>query len=281
MPNRKPYPSDVSDDEWAFVAPYLALVREDSPQRVHDLREVFNALRYIVKTGGQWRFLPNDFPPWAAVYQQARRWVAAKAFEQAADDLRMILRVAAGRAPNPSAAILDGRTAQSTPESGSRAGYDGYKKKNGSKVHIAVDTLGHLLGLKVTAASEQERAQVFALAEEVQQATGQGVKVAFVDQGYTGDQPAADAASHGIELVVVKPAEAKRGFVLLPKRWVVERTFGWLGRFRRLARDYERVAPPLVRRRGRRRASGVRVHRGVRRPRPVALLAGLRPPGDV
>jgi transposase len=243
---RKAYPSDVSDDEWAFIAPYLALVREDSPQRVHDLREVFNALRYIVKTGGQWRFLPNDFPPWAAVYQQARRWVAAKVFEQAADDLRMVLRVAAGRAPHPSAAILDGRTLQSTPESGSRAGYDGYKKKNGSKIHIAVDTLGHLLGLTVTAANEQERGQVFALAEEVQQATGQGVKVAFVDQGYTGDQPAADAANHGIELVVVKPAEAKKGFVLLPRRWVVERTFGWLGRFRRLARDYERVAQTLA-----------------------------------
>lgn len=244
--HRKSYPSDVSDDEWAFMAPYLALVREDSPQRVHDLREVFNALRYLVKTGGQWRFLPHDFPPWAAVYQQARRWVAAKAFEQAADDLRMILRVAAQREPNPSAAILDGRTLQSTPESGSRAGYDGYEKKDGSKVHIAVDTLGHLLALTVTAANEQERGQVFALAEEVPQATGQGVKVAFVDQGYTGDQPAADAANHGIELVVVKPAEAKTGFVLLPRRWVVERTFGWLGRFRRLARDYERLAETLA-----------------------------------
>lgn len=246
MPTRKPYPSDVSDDEWAFIAPYLALVREDSPQRVHDLREVFYALRYTVKTGGQWRFLPNDFPPWAAVYQQARRWVAAKVFERAADDLRMILRVAAGEGANPSATVLDGRTVQSTPESGSRAGYDGYKKKNGSKIHIAVDTLGHLLALKVTAASEQERDQVFALAEEVQQATGQSVTVAFVDQGYTGEQPAADAANHGVELVVVKPAEAKRGFVLLPKRWVVERTFAWLGRFRRLARDYERLAETLA-----------------------------------
>jgi transposase len=243
---RKAYPSDVTDDEWAFVAPYLALVREDAAQRVHDLREVFNALRYVVKTGGQWRFMPHDFPPWQAVYQQARRWVAARVFEQAADDLRMILRVAAGKEPNPSAAILDGRTVQSTPESGSRAGYDGHKKKNGSKVHIAVDTLGHLLALKVTAANEQERAQVFELAEEVQQATGQSVTVGFVDQGYTGDQPAADAASHGIELVVVKPAEAKRGFVLLPKRWVVERTFAWLGRFRRLARDYERLAQTLA-----------------------------------
>jgi transposase len=245
------YPSDVSDDEWAFVAPYLALLPEDSGQRVHDLRRVFNGLHSIVKTGGQWRYMPHDFPPWAAVYQQARRWVAAKVFEHMADDLRMILRVATGRQANPSATILDGRTMQSTPESGGRAGYDGYKKKNGSKVHLAVDTLGHLLALKVTAASEQERAPVFELCEGVQQATGQGVTVAFADQGYTGDPPAADATNHGIELVVVKPAEgkekgAKKGFVLLPKRWVVERTFGWLGRFRRLARDYERLAETLA-----------------------------------
>jgi transposase len=243
---RKPYPSDVTDDEWAFAAPYLALVREDAGQRRHDLREVFNALRWLVKTGAEWRYLPNDFPPWPAVYQQARRWLAARAFEHMADDLRAILRVAAGRDPNPSAAVLDSRTVQSTPESGGRAGYDGHKRKNGSKVHAAVDTLGHLLALRVTAASEQDRGQVLALAAEVQEATGQAVRVAFADQGYAGDQPAADAANHGIELVVVMHTEPKRGFVLLPRRWVVERTFGWLARFRRLARDYERAAAVLA-----------------------------------
>jgi transposase len=242
---RKRYPSDVTDDEWEFVAPYLTLMREDAPQRDYALRDVFDALRWLVKAGCSWRLLPHDFPPWEAVYQQARRWVAAGCFEAMAHDLRAVLRLAAGRAPSPSAAILDGRTIQSTPESGGRAGYDGHKRRNGSKVHMAVDTLGHLLALRVTAASAQERDQVAELAAAVQGATGQTVTLAYVDQGYTGDQPAADAAAHGIRLEVVRLPEAKKGFVLLPRRWVVERSFGWLARFRRLARDYERLASTL------------------------------------
>jgi transposase len=167
-------------------------------------------------------------------------------FEAMAHDLRAAIRVAQGRNPSPTAAILDGRTIQSTPESGGRAGYDGHKRRNGSKVYVAVDTLGLLLAVRVTAASEQERAQVFDLAADVQAATGQTVTLAFVDQGYTGDQPAADAKAHGITLNVVKLNEAKKGFVLLPRRWVVERSFGWLDRFRRLARDYERTAKVLA-----------------------------------
>jgi transposase len=242
MEKRKTYPSDVTDDEWAFVAPYLTLMREDAPQRDHRLRDLFDGLRWLVKTGAQWRYLPGDFPPWHAVYQQARRWLAAGCFEAMAHDLREILRLAVGRNPAPSAVVLDGRTIQSTPTSGARAGYDGHKKKNGSKVHTAVDTLGHLLALTVTPASDDERSQVFELAGAVQEATGQTVALAFVDKGYAGDKPRADA----IALEVVKHAGAKKGFVLLPRRWVVERSFGWMARFRRLARDYERLAATLA-----------------------------------
>jgi transposase len=238
---RKPYPSDVSDDEWAFVAPYLTLVREDAPQRKYELREVFNALRWMARAGASWRMLPNDLPPWALVYQQSQRWIRAGCFAALVHDLREILRLAAGRKPTPSAIVLDSRTLQSTPESGGRAGFDGAKKRKGSKVHVAVDTLGHLLALVVTPANEQDRAQVKHLAEAVQDVTDETVTLAFVDQGYTGDQPAADAEAHGIRLEVVKHTEAKRGFVLLPRRWVVERSFGWMARFRRLARDYERL----------------------------------------
>src|SRR5438874_5923413 len=169
---RKPYPSDVSDEEWEFVAPYLTLMREDAPQRDYSLREVFNGLRWIIRTGAQWRMIPNDLPPWYTVNQQAQRWLKAGVFEAMVHDLRLLLRLAEGRNAQPSAAIFDSRTLQSSPESGARAGYDGAKRKKGSKVHLAVDTLGHLLALHVTAASEQDRAQVEQLAEKVQEVTG-------------------------------------------------------------------------------------------------------------
>src|SRR3984893_9819579 len=127
--NRKAYPSDVSDEEWSFVAPYLTLMTEEAPQREHSLREVFNGLRWIVRTGAQWRMMPHDLPPWAAVYQQTQRWLTAGSFDAIVHDLRVILRLAAGRDAEPSAAIFDARTLQSSVESGERAGYDGHKRK--------------------------------------------------------------------------------------------------------------------------------------------------------
>lgn len=243
---RRPYPTDVSDEEWALVAPYLTLMDEEAPQREHSLRDVFNALRWIVRAGAPWRLLPNDFPPWSAVYQQSQRWIVAGVFERLVHDLRALLRISTGRSPQPTAAIFDGRVMQSTPESGARAGYDGHKRKKGSKVHMAVDTLGDLLVAIVTAANEQERAQVSALTAQVQAVTGQSVELAYVDQGYTGQKAADAAEAHGITLEVVKLPEAKRGFVLLPRRWVVERSFAWATRFRRLVKDYERYASTLA-----------------------------------
>jgi transposase len=239
------YPSDVSDEEWAFAVPYLTLMNEAAPQREYPLRSLFNAVRYLARTGVPWRYLPGDFPAWPAVYQQLRRWLDARCFESMVDDLRQLLRTAQGRPAEPSAVLLDSRTLQSTPESGHRAGYDGAKRRKGSKVHVAVDTLGHVLAALVTPANAQDRAQVAALAEEVQAITGQSVTLAYVDQGYTGQEPAQAAADQGIELQVVKLPQARKGFVLLPKRWVVERSFAWAARFRRLARDYERLASTL------------------------------------
>ena len=230
---RNRYPSDVSDDEWEFIAPYLTLLAPDALQRKYDLREVFNAVRYLVKTGAPWRYLPTNFPPWPAVYQQARPWLEAGSSEALEHDLRLLLRV------------LQGRVLQSSPESGARASYNGHKRRRGSKVHAAVDTLGHLLALVVKPANADERARVAALAEQVQAVTGEHIEVVFVDHGYVGEEVATTAAAHGLHLEVVRLPGAKHGFVLLARRWVVERFFAWASRVRRLARDYERL-PQLL-----------------------------------
>ena len=242
---RKAYPSDVRDDAWAFVAPYWPLMAEDAPQRNPPLREICTGLRGIAWAGALWRMRPNDLPPWEAVDHQTRRWRRATGFEAMGHDLRVVRRLAEGRTEQPPAAIAGSRTRPSAPESGPRGGYDGAKRKRGSKVHRAVDTLGHLLALPVTAANGQERAQVGQLAEQGQAVTGDAVEVAVVDQGHTGDQPAPAAAAHGSRLDVVKLPEAKKGVVLRPRRWAVERRVAWTARIRRLARDYERVPETL------------------------------------
>ena len=243
---RTGYPSDVTDPEWEFVTPYQTLMRADAPHRTYPLRKLFDGARYVVKTGCPWRYLPHDFPSWNSVYQQARRWQEAGVYEAIAHDLRIVERLLKDRQEDPTATILDARTLQSVPESGGRTGFDGAKKKNGSKVHAAVDTLGNLLALTVTAANRQERDEVGALLSRVRRIADGSVELAWADQGDTGE-PAADAASkQDVQLEIVRRPKAAKGFVLLPRRWVVERTFGWLGRSRRLARDYERLAETLA-----------------------------------
>jgi transposase len=243
---RKPYPTDGSDEEWQLVASSMALVQGNAPQRSHDLREVCNALRWIVPTGAPWRHVPGDFTPWEAVWQQTRRWLDAGVFATMVHDLRTMLRWAAGGQVQPSAVICDSATRQATPESGHRAGYDGHQRRKGSKIPSPSPPLGELLAVVVTPANAQEREQGDALAAAVQEVTGQTVAIAFLDQGYTGEQPAQEAAALGIPLAVVRLAEAKRSFVLLPRRWVVESSFAWASRFRRLANDDERLPEVLA-----------------------------------
>ena len=236
------YPSDCSDEEWAFAAPYLTLMREDAPQRVHSLRELFNGLRYIVRAGSQWRMMPKDLPPWKAVYDQTQRWIAAGVFEAMANDLRKLLRLARGRKAEPSAAILDGRTLRSTPESGARAGFDGHKKTKGSKVHLAVDTLGHLLALTVTKASEGEGAGRGALQEGPRgdgvvgraRLGGPGLHGRGAEEGRRegGDPTGGREAPRGQEGVRAAPQALGRRAVLR------------LGK--PLARDHERLAESLA-----------------------------------
>jgi transposase len=239
MPNYKAYPTNISDEEWVFVAPYLTLMDEAAPQRQYELRWVFDALRWHIRAGSGWRLLPGDFPPWAVVYQQAQRWIGQGVFEAMVHDLRGLLRMADGRSPDPTAVVLDSRTVKST-DSSEGAGYDGGKRVRGRKVHAAVDTLGNLLALHITPANEQDRAQVGELLRRVQEVTGESTEKAYVDMGYTGDAANEAALCEGVQLSVVKRPGAK-GFILLPRRWVVERSFAWINKFRRLARDYERL----------------------------------------
>jgi transposase len=188
MTERKPYHTDVSDEAWSFAAPYLTLMIEDAPQRRFELRERFNALRWMARAGASWRMPSINFPPWELVYQQTQRWLNASCFEAMVSDLRSVIQVAQERPGQPSAAEL---------------------------------------------------------ARQVQQATGQTVKLAFADQGYTGNT-ARTAHDEGVELQIIKLPEAKKGFVLLPCRRVVERSFGWLNRLRRLAQHYERLPETLA-----------------------------------
>jgi transposase len=238
---RKTYPSDVTHEEWQLILPYLTLLPPDAPQRTHDLREVFNALRWIIRTGTQWRYLPHDFPHWQVVQQQAQRWIDRSCFENLVHDLREMLRLKQAKNAQPSASVIDSRFVPSTPESGHRAAYNGHKAKKGSKLHAVVDTLGNLMALCVTAGNVDDRKPVEDLCEQVQALTGESVRVMFADQGYTGEVVADEAEFQGIDLFVVNRPEGSRGFVLLPKRWVVERSFAWATRFRRLVRDYERL----------------------------------------
>lgn len=244
--SRHPYPSDVDDETYLFMRPYLLLSPEDNPVRKYPLREVLNAALWIARTGSQWAYLPHDFPPYKLVHQQVLRWFEQGCFENMAHDLRMLNREQARRDAVPTVAIADSRTLQSTPESGGRAGYDGAKRRKGSKIHATVDTLGHVITLLVTPANEQDRDQLYDLCREVQRQTGDRVDVMLVDQGYSGEQASIDAALNDVELVVVRRPAGASGFVLLPKRWIVERTFAWTARFRRLARDLERLQGTLL-----------------------------------
>jgi transposase len=239
---RKPYPSDVSDDEWALIAPYLTLLPEDAGQRAYPLREAFNGLRYIIKTGVRCRMICR--PGQRSTSRRGAGWrgaVSKRCWTTCGRCCARLWAVQRSRAPSSStpAPCVPRRKA-------ARAGYDGGKRKKGSKLHIAVDTLGNLLALRVTPANADERVEVGPLTRTVQAVSDNNVDVAFVDQGYDGPNAAEAAAANDVELIVVKLPKAKKGFVLLPRRWVVERTFAWATRFRRLVRDYERYASTLA-----------------------------------
>jgi putative transposase len=232
------YDTCLTDAQWALVQPLLpALSKRGRPAT--DRRRVISAILYVTKGGIQWRLLPHDFPSWKTVYHLFRKWVREGIWESLSAELRDKVREAAGKSTRPTAAILDSQSVKSDSHGG-EAGYDAAKRIKGRKRHLLVDTLGLLLGIGITPASTPERAGAQTLLSRVLEGFA-ALQLMWVDGGYTGENfaQAVKEIAPGLEVEVVKRSDDLKGFKLLPRRWVVERTFGWLMRHRRLVRDYE------------------------------------------
>ena len=236
--NRLSYPTDLSAGEWIILEPQFP-VSPYGRDELHTTREILNAIYYQARSGCAWRLLPHDLPPWTAVYSRFRRWVAAGTWERANAALRTQVREAAGREAEPTAGILDAQSVRTGGNRGGCHGHDAGKQTSGRKRHILVDVLGLLLVLHVQAADVQDRLGAKQVLESLAR-TVPTVRKVWADGGYSGPLVKGYAAAVPCEVEIVsRPPDAK-GFVLLKKRWVVERTFGWLGKYRRLAgRDFE------------------------------------------
>jgi transposase len=240
------YPSDMTDAEWVILAPEARAVMAElcrGPGRpmVHELRAMVDAVRYVTKYGIEWRALPVDFPPWEAVYAFFSRWSERGLPQRLVDRLRGRLRVAVGRNELPTAGSVDSQTVKAADTVGAASrGFDGGKRINGRKRHIAVDTCGWLLAVVVTAASVQDRDGANTLLALLRERFST-ITLVWADGGYAGRLVTWAGAVLHLNVTIVKRCDDARGFVVLPRRWVVERTFGWLMRHRRLVRDYERL----------------------------------------
>jgi putative transposase len=237
------YPTDLNDTEWMQIAPYLPGASCTGAPRKHAWREILNAMFYVVKNGCGWRALPHDFPAWQTVYHYFRLFRLNGLWEQLNTAIREAVRQKEGRAPQASAMIADSQSAKSA-EGGEGRGFDGGKKVSGRKRNLLVDTLGLVVLAKVTAANVQDvhagKQLLSALAQKPELLTR--LEKIFADGGYRGQL--VDWAQQNLQVVleIVLKLEGQKGFQALPKRWVIERTFAWITRNRRLARDYERLA---------------------------------------
>ena len=235
------YPSDLTDAQWELVAPLLSASRVGGRPEAHPRREVVNAIFYVVRTGCAWRQLPRDFPPWGTVYWYFARWRKDGSLDRLHDALRDQLRRAEGRQEQPTAAIIDAQSVKGAATVGAATrGFDAGKKVNGRKRHVVVDTIGLLLLVMVSTASVQDRDGARPVLAAMSTAYP-AVTLIWADGGYAGKLVAWAKTAARIVLEIVKKSEGQRGFEVLPRRWVVERTLSWITGCRRLDRDYERL----------------------------------------
>jgi len=233
---RKAYNTDLTDAEWALVNRELPPAPGGGRERTVDLREIVNAILYRARTGCAWDMLPHDFPPKSTVYEYFARWRNDGTWQRLHDSLRTAVRQQQGREATASAAIVDSQSAKTTETRGER-GYDAGKKVNGRKRHILVDTLGLLIAVVITAASVQDRDGAKLVFEAARGETR--LEKVWADGGYAGQLVGFTAEEFGWDLEIVKRTDDVSGFQILPHRWIVERTFGWLGRYRLFCREHE------------------------------------------
>lgn len=233
------YSTDLTDQQWQLLTRFFPPPEKMGRPKIYSPREVLNAIFYVARTGCQWRLLPKDFPPWSTVYYYFSTWTTSGLLKDLHDELRAAVRIQDGRAPTPTAAIIDSQSTKSV-DCTQNTGYDAGKKIKGRKRHILVDTMGLILAIVVHSAAIQDRNGANLVFDRLSSKDSRTLELVWADGGYAGDLVERTALDRNYEIEIIQRTDDIKGFKVLPRRWVVERTFSWLDRNRRLSKDYER-----------------------------------------